>query len=159
MESIIVPKEASRKEKYETLLPQLKALTAGEPDMIANISNIIGALKQGVNFFWIGIYFVKNEELVLGPFQGPVACTRISFGKGVCGKAWQEAETIIVADVNQFPGHIACNADSQSEIVVPVFKNDKVVAVLDVDSNSINDFDKVDAHYLKQVCELISAWL
>ncbi len=134
-------------------------MTEGESDLIANLSNVMAALKQGMNFFWVGIYLVKNNELVVGPFQGPVACARIAYGKGVCGAAWQKAETIIVDDVDKFPGHIACSSDSRSEIVVPVFKNNKVVAVLDVDSVLLKDFDETDAHYLKQVCELISTWL
>src|SRR5205085_9010530 len=120
-------------------------LVEGEPDLIANLANIMAALKHGMNFFWVGIYFVKDKELVLGPFQGPVACVRIGFGKGVCGTSWQKAETLIVPDVDKFPGHIACSTESKSEIVVPVFKNGKVTAVLDVDSNELSDFDSTDA--------------
>jgi L-methionine (R)-S-oxide reductase len=160
VETVILPaKDSSKKEKYESLLPQIKALAEGEHDLIANLSNVMAALKQGMDFFWVGIYLVKENELVVGPFQGPVACTRIAFGKGVCGTAWQSAETIIVDDVDAFPGHIACSSESRSEIVVPVFKNHKVLAVVDVDSTQLRDFDQTDAHYLKQVCELISAWL
>ena len=160
METIFLPsKDAGKKEKYESLLPQVKALTEGEPDLIANLANITAALKQVMDFFWVGIYLVKEKELVLGPFQGPVACTRIAFGKGVCGTAWQKGETIIVDDVEKFPGHIACSADSRSEIVVPVFKKNNVVAVLDVDSTSLSNFDDTDAHYLNRVCELIASLL
>ena len=160
METIVLPaKDSGKKEKYESLLPQVKALTEGEPDLIANLANITAALKQVMDFFWVGIYLVKEKELVLGPFQGPVACTRIAFGKGVCGTAWQKGETIIVDDVKKFPGHIACSADSRSEIVVPVFKKNNVVAVLDVDSTSLSNFDDTDAHYLNRVCELIASLL
>jgi L-methionine (R)-S-oxide reductase len=160
VETIVLPSEDSgKKERYESLLPQVKALTEGEKDLVANLSNVMSALKQGMNFFWVGIYLVKENELVLGPFQGPVACTRIGYGKGVCGTAWQKAETIIVDDVEQFPGHIACSSDSRSEIVLPIFKDNKVMAVLDVDSNALSDFDETDAQFLKQVCELISSWL
>jgi len=160
VETIFLPsKDAGKKEKYESLLPQVKALTEGEPDLIANLANITAALKQVMDFFWVGIYLVKEKELVLGPFQGPVACTRIAFGKGVCGTAWQKGETIIVDDVEKFPGHIACSADSRSEIVVPVFKKNNVVAVLDVDSTSLSNFDDTDAHYLNRVCELIASLL
>lgn len=154
-ESIIVS-GATKKEKYESLLPQIKALIEGEKDLIANLSNIMGALKYGMGFFWVGIYFVKNNELVLGPFQGPVACTRIGFGKGVCGTAWKEKRTLLVKDVEKFPGHIACSSESKSEVVVPCLKNDEVFAVLDVDSDKLNDFDATDERYLQQISELIS---
>jgi L-methionine (R)-S-oxide reductase len=159
---------AGKKEKYETLLPQIAALVEGEHDLIANLSNIMAALKYGMNFFWVGIYFVQSSdkakpghgsELVLGPFQGPVACVRIAFGKGVCGACWQKEQTIIVPDVEKFPGHIACNADSKSEIVVPVFKDGKVKAVLDVDSDAHSDFDETDARYLEKISTLISTLL
>src|ERR1051326_2797758 len=146
----------SKKEKYESLLPKIKALVEGEKDFIANISNIIAALKYGMDFFWIGIYFVRQNELVLGPFQGPVACTRIAFGKGVCGTAWKEKKTILVDDVEKFPGHIACSSESKSEIVIPVFKNNEMFAVLDVDSDKLNDFDEADKIFLEQVAALIS---
>jgi len=151
----IPPGISSRKEKYEALFPQVKALVEGEPDRIANLSNIMAALRFGMDFFWVGIYFVKEKELVLGPFQGPVACVRIAFGKGVCGACWERREAIIVPDVDQFPGHIACSSDSRSEIVIPVFKNGEVVAVLDVDSNRPDDFDAVDEGELKKFCTLI----
>jgi L-methionine (R)-S-oxide reductase len=160
VESIVIPgPDAGKKDKYESLSPQLEALTRGEPDMIANVSNVIAALNQTFNFFWIGIYFVKERELVLGPFQGPVACTRIGYGSGVCGTAWRKAETICVDDVDKFPGHIACSVDSKSEIVVPVLKNNKVVAVLDVDSDKLNNFDSTDAMYLEKVSKMMSEWL
>ncbi|MCX6290183.1 MAG: GAF domain-containing protein [Bacteroidetes bacterium] len=148
-----------KKEKYESLLPQIHALVEGERDLIANLANIMSALKYGLNFFWVGIYFVKNEELVLGPFQGPVACVRIGYGKGVCGTCWKKAETIVVPDVDAFPGHIACSSESKSEITVPVFKNEKVVAVIDVDSHILNDFDSTDAHYLENISKLIETLL
>jgi L-methionine (R)-S-oxide reductase len=149
---------ASKKEHYESLLPQLKALTAGEPDLIANIANIVAGLKESLNFLWIGVYFVKGNELVLGPFQGPVACTRIGFGKGVCGSSWERKETIIVDDVDQFPGHIACSSLSKSEIVVPVLKNNEVVMILDIDSEQLSSFDETDRFYLEQVTSLIATF-
>lgn len=140
---------------YQSLLPQIAALLEGEPDVVANMANTAAALKQAFNWWWTGFYLVKNNELVLGPFQGPVACTRIASGKGVCGTAWQEKRTVIVPDVNQFPGHIACNAESKSEIVIPITKNNEVIAVLDVDSDALNAFDETDATYLGEVVKLI----
>jgi L-methionine (R)-S-oxide reductase len=160
-ESVIIDGE-TREERYNALLPQLRALTEGETDALANLGNIIAGLRQAMHFFWIGVYFVKGNELVLGPFQGPVACTRIGFGKGVCGIAWKERKTIIVPDVDQFPGHIACSSDSKSEIVLPGFsKQGEPVFILDVDSDTLNDFNEVDEKYLKEVVELISEqiWL
>jgi L-methionine (R)-S-oxide reductase len=146
----------TKKERYESLLPQLKALTGGEADLIANLGNIIAALQQTMGFFWLGFYLVKEKELVLGPFQGPVACTRIAFGKGVCGSAWKEKRIIVVPDVDQFAGHIACSNASKSEIVVPGFnEKDEVILVLDVDSNKLNDFDKVDEEYLQKIVYLV----
>lgn len=153
---VILSSLAEKKEKYEALLPQIKSLVQGEADVVANAANIVAALKEVFGFFWIGFYFVKENELVLGPFQGSVACTRISFGKGVCGASWQRQQTIIVDDVDQFPGHIACSSLSKSEIVIPVFKNDKVVAVLDVDSSELKSFDETDQYYLEQVCKVMS---
>jgi L-methionine (R)-S-oxide reductase len=147
-----------KRDRYESLLPQLKALVEGEHDVTANLANLMSGLKYGMGFFWVGIYFVKNEALVLGPFQGPVACTRIAKGKGVCGTSWAKAETLIVPDVDQFPGHIACSSASRSEIVVPVIKNGKVVAVLDADSDKLNDFDNIDKEYLEQIAHLISSF-
>lgn len=142
----------NKQEMYETLLPQLLSLTTGETDIVANMANVAAALKQTFDFFWVGFYRVKEEMLVLAPFQGPLACTRIRYGKGVCGTAWKEARTIVVPDVEQFPGHIACSSDSRSEIVVPVVRGGKVVAVLDIDSDKLNEFDEVDAEYLEKLC-------
>lgn len=142
----------NKQEMYETLLLQLLSLTTGETDIVANMANVAAALKQTFDFFWVGFYRVKEEMLVLAPFQGPLACTRIRYGKGVCGTAWKEARTIVVPDVEQFPGHIACSSDSRSEIVVPVVRGGKVVAVLDIDSDKLNEFDEVDAEYLEKLC-------
>ncbi|WP_308594705.1 GAF domain-containing protein [uncultured Parabacteroides sp.] len=142
----------NKQEMYETLLPQLLSLTTGETDIVANMANVAAALKQTFDFFWVGFYRVKEEMLVLAPFQGPLACTRIRYGKGVCGTAWKEARTIVVPDVEQFPGHIACSSDSRSEIVVPVVRGGKVVAVLDIDSDKLNEFNEVDAEYLEKLC-------
>lgn len=148
----------TKAEKYASLLPQLKSLVEGESDFIANLSNILSALKYTMDFFWVGIYFVKNNQLVLGPFQGPVACTRIAFGKGVCGKTWELKKTIVVEDVDQFPGHIACSSLSRSEIVLPAFdKKGDVTLILDVDSEHLAHFDTTDQHYLEQVMQLIEA--
>jgi L-methionine (R)-S-oxide reductase len=152
MAESILKIEGSREEQYKNLLPQVKALLAGESNTIANMANVAAALKETFNFFWIGFYLVENDELVLGPFQGPVACTRIPFGKGVCGTSWKETRIVIVEDVDQFPGHIACSSLSKSEIVVPVFKDRRIVAVLDVDSTNYADFNETDAHYLKEIC-------
>lgn len=143
----------TRTEKYATLLPQIRSLVEGEPNLVANLANACSALKMTFGFFWIGFYLVENEELVLGPFQGPIACTRIRKGKGVCGTSWAENKTLVVPDVEQFPGHIACSSDSKSEIVVPVRKNGKIVAVLDVDSSLLNDFSEVDEQYLNELCQ------
>ena len=143
--------------RYEALIPQISALVAGEPDFIANVANIMAALKQTMGYFWVGVYFVRNTELVLGPFQGPVACTRIAFGKGVCGISWKEKKVIVVDDVDLFPGHIACSSLSKSEIVLPVFKNEKVEMVLDVDSDQLSFFDTVDEKYLGQIVKIMEA--
>lgn len=156
-ESLQVDHTLNKEQKYEQLLPQLRGLTAGETDVVANLANIAAALKEAFGFFWVGFYLVRNQELVLGPFQGPVACTRIGFGKGVCGAAWKEKRTIVVPDVESFPGHIACSSLSKSEIVVPFFRNGDVVMVLDVDSDQLNQFDATDAHWLEQLSDLISA--
>ncbi len=154
-ESLIVLGE-TKQEKYKSLLVQLKALVELESDFIANVANMMSALKYGMHFFWVGIYLVKKEELVLGPFQGTLACTRIKKGKGVCGKSWEEKQIILVEDVTQFPGHIACSAESKSEIVLPCFnKNNEVFAILDVDSNQLADFDETDKKYLQQVVQII----
>src|SRR5476651_117848 len=131
-------------EQYQSLIPQIAALLQGEPELVANLANTCAALKEQFKWFWVGFYLVKDNELVLGPFQGPVACTRIALGKGVCGSAWQQEKTLIVPDVEQFPGHIACSSLSRSEIVIPVFHMDKVVAVLDIDSETLDQFDETD---------------
>jgi GAF domain-containing protein len=147
--------KGSKEEQYINLLPQIIGLLDGETDLVANLANIAGALKEQFGFFWVGFYLVKGEELVLGPFQGPVACTRIKKGRGVCGTAWEKAETIIVPDVEQFPGHIACSSLSKSEIVLPLIHLKNIVGVLDVDSEELNSFDHVDAKYLQEIIDLI----
>ncbi|NBW36492.1 MAG: GAF domain-containing protein [Cytophagia bacterium] len=134
-EELIIAQSADKAEKYNTLVPQIEALVQGENDVVANLSNVAAALKQTMNFFWVGFYLVKDNQLVLGPFQGPIACTRINFGKGVCGASWKEKKTILVPNVDEFPGHIACSSASKSEIVLPAFKNGEVALVLDVDSD------------------------
>ncbi|MBO9571316.1 MAG: GAF domain-containing protein [Chitinophagaceae bacterium] len=144
-----------KEEQYISLLPQIKAVIEDEPDLIANLANITACLKQQFNWLWVGFYLVKNDELVLGPFQGPLACTRIKKGKGVCGSSWSQKETIIVPDVNAFPGHIACSSLSLSEIVVPVIRNNEVIGVLDVDSEEYSRFDDTDKRYLEQLVALI----
>lgn len=146
----------SKQEQYIALVPQIRGLLDGETDLIANLANIAGALKEQFGWLWVGFYIVKDDELVLGPFQGPVACTRIRYGKGVCGTAWKEATTLIVPDVEEFPGHIACSSLSKSEIVVPVIRGKKVMAVLDVDSTAMNEFNVVDQHYLEEIIALIN---
>ena len=146
----------TKEEQYQSLLPQVEGLLTGETDLIANMANVAAALKEQFRWFWVGFYVVKNDELVLGPFQGPVACTRIKKGRGVCGSCWQEAKTLIVPDVEKFPGHIACSSISKSEIVIPVVKDNEVVAVLDVDSEDYNSYDETDKHYLEMVVKLIN---
>ena len=143
--------KGTKEEQYQTLLPQIKALITGEPDLIANLANIAAALKEQFGWLWVGFYLVKNEELVLGPFQGPVACTRIKKGRGVCGAAWAQATTLVVADVEKFPGHIACSSLSKSEIVIPIIVNNEVTGVLDVDSILLSDFNETDKKYLKEI--------
>ncbi|MHB8260188.1 MAG: GAF domain-containing protein [Bacteroidia bacterium] len=156
-EEIIISGE-TKEEKYISLLPQLKALVEGEEDMIANLANITAAIKQTFGFYWVGFYLVKNTELVLGPFQGTLSCTRIALGKGVCGTAWKEARTIIVDDVDKFPGHIACSSASKSEIVVPIFNHQhKVVAVLDIDENKYSAFDETDKFHLEKIATLVTS--
>ena len=145
----------TRAEKYKELLPQIKGLVTGESDLIANLANIMAALKSSMGFLWIGIYLVKDGELVLGPFQGPVACTRIQKGNGVSGKVWQEKRTIIVADVDKFPGHIICSSESRSEIVLPIMKDNEVAMIMDLDSSSLNDFDAIDEKYLQEIVAII----
>jgi GAF domain-containing protein len=143
----------SKEEKYQNLMPQVKALIGGESDIVANMANVAAALKQTFGFFWVGFYVVKGGKLVLGPFQGAIACTRIDFGHGVCGTAWKEQRTIIVPDVDLFPGHIACNSESKSEIVVPLFKNGEVVGVFDIDSDCLDSFDEIDALFLEIIAK------
>ncbi len=147
----------TKEEKYKELIPQIKALVEGEKDNIANMANICAALKFGMDFFWVGFYLVKENQLVLGPFQGPVACTRINMGKGVCGTSWQKKETIIVEDVEKFPGHIACSSLSKSEIVLPVLNsNNEVVGVFDIDSDELSSFDNIDELYLSKIINLLT---
>lgn len=147
--------QGTKEEQYQTLLPQIKALLEGEPDLIANLANICAALKEQFGWFWVGFYLVKNDELVLGPFQGPVACTRIKKGRGVCGSSWAEAKTLIVPDVEKFPGHIACSSLSRSEIVIPLMQDNEVWGVLDVDSSELNEFDDTDQKYLEDILKLL----
>ena len=151
----LIIQDGDKKSQYESLIPQIKGLMTGEDNLIANLGNIAAALKEQFGFFWVGFYLVKDDELVLGPFQGPVACTRIRKGRGVCGTSWSQAKTIIVPDVEKFPGHIACSSISKSEIVVPLFKNNEVWGVLDVDSNEYNSFDETDAQFLEEIVSLI----
>lgn len=153
-EELLISK-GGKEDMYRELLPQLRALVETETNRIANLANIAAALKQTFDFFWVGFYLVEGDELVLGPFQGPIACTRIRLGRGVCGTAWKEERTLIVPDVEQFPGHIACSSDSKSEIVVPMMKEGKVVGVLDIDSDCLDSFDEVDARYLEEVCKYV----
>jgi GAF domain-containing protein len=148
----LIIEQGNKTEKYEVLFSQIKALISGENDLTANMANTVAALKQTFGFLWVGFYVVKGKELVLAPFQGSVACTRIGYGKGVCGSAWKEGKTIIVPDVSLFAGHIACNPAARSEIVVPLFRNNKVVAVLDIDSDTPDGFDAADALWLKRIC-------
>ena len=150
-EDLNLSKTLSKEGKYEELIPQLKALITGEEDVIANLANVSAGLKEAFGFLWIGFYLVKNDELVLGPFQGPVACTRIRKGKGVCGVSWEKSETVIVPDVEKFNGHITCSSLSKSEIVIPILKNKEVIAVLDVDSSELNTFDEIDNKYLSSL--------
>ena len=154
-EELIITR-GKKEDVYKTLVPQIKALTTGEPDLVANCANIVAALKETFGFFWVGFYFVKNDQLVLGPFQGPIACTRIALGKGVCGSAWKEKETFLVPDVDEFPGHIACSSASKSEIVIPILKENSVLAVLDVDSDRLDGFDETDKKYLEELCQYVS---
>lgn len=154
-EELIVSESQDKREKYESLMPQIKALVSGETDLIANLANVSAALKHGMGFFWIGFYLVKGDELVLGPFQGPIACTRIRPGKGVCGTSWSEDTTLIVPNVDEFPGHIACSSDSKSEIVIPIHKDGRIIGVMDVDSDQLDDFDAIDQYYLEQIQDWI----
>lgn len=157
MSENIIISGGTKEEKYKSLLPQIEALIKEEDDLIANMANVSAALKFSLHFFWVGFYLIKNEQLILGPFQGPVACTRINKGKGVCGSSWQKEETIIVDDVDTFPGHIACSSLSKSEIVIPIFNSKKqCVGVLDVDSEQYATFDNIDAVYLQQIVAMLN---
>ena len=149
-------RSGSKEEQYLSLLPQVRSLIEGEVDLVANLANVAAALKEAFDFFWVGFYLVKQDQLVLGPFQGPVACTRIRKGKGVCGTAWQESATLLVPDVEVFPGHIACSSLSRSEIVVPLIKDGEVWGVLDIDSDLLNFFDETDRKYLEEMCGYLS---
>ena len=153
-EQLIISGE-TKQERYEALLPQIKAVVEDEPDLIANMANVAAMLHETFGFWWTGFYRVEGQELVLGPFQGPMACTRIKKGRGVCGTAWAEAQTQVVPDVDQFPGHIACSSASRSEIVVPIFQEGEVIAVLDIDSAQLGTFDQTDRRYLEQVVEML----
>lgn len=149
--------KGTKEEQYQSLLPQIKGLLEGERDAVANMANIAAALKEQFGWLWVGFYLVKQDELVLGPFQGPVACTRIRFGKGVCGHCWKEDTTIIVPDVEKFPGHIACSSLSRSEIVIPVRLDKKIIGVLDVDSTELNQFDQIDQQYLEEILRYLES--
>ena len=155
-EILYIPENASRKAIYDSIIPQIEGLLSGETDQIANLSNFVAALKEAFDFFWIGFYLKKENQLVLGPFQGPIACTRIAFNRGVCGHCYTTKQTVIVPDVEEFPGHIACSSASKSEIVLPAFdKNGAVFLVLDVDSDILNDFSETDAEGLEQVMRIV----
>ena len=158
-EELLISQSNTKEDQYKTLIPQIESLVAGETDVVANLSNIAAALKQTFDFFWVGFYLVKDNALVLGPFQGPIACTRIGFGKGVCGASWKEKKVLLVPDVEQFPGHIACSSASKSEIVLPAFKNNEVALVLDVDSDELNDFDATDEIYLNQIMAIVERFV
>ena len=155
-EHLFIDQTAGKATRYQQVLPQIEALLSAEDDLTANLANVAAALKQTFDFFWVGFYHVKNDVLVLGPFQGPIACTRINFGKGVCGAAWEQKISIVVPDVHAFPGHIACSSLSNSEIVVPIVKNSSVVAVLDVDSEHFNHFDETDRLNLEKICSYLA---
>ncbi|MFN3917249.1 MAG: GAF domain-containing protein [Flavobacteriales bacterium] len=158
-ETLFIPK-GTREEVYDAILPQIKSLIISEGDLIANLANVSAVLKESLGFLWVGFYRVVGDELVLGPFQGPIACTRIKKGKGVCGSAWQESKIIIVPNVDEFPGHIACSSLSKSEIALPVYaKNGEVLLILDIDSDKLNDLDQTDLYYLQQITGLISETL
>lgn len=152
-------KKMSKQEDYKTLLAQVRAMVKDETDAVANMANVAALIQETFHFWWTGFYRVIGEQLVLGPFQGPVACTRIGFGKGVCGTSWKERKTLVVEDVEQFPGHIACSSESRSEIVVPLIKNDEVIGVLDIDSERLATFDQTDKEWLEQIAEVVSGVL
>ncbi len=155
-EDLAITKTGTKEEQYLSLIPQIEALIYGESDQIANLANVCAALKEQFNWFWVGFYLVKEDELVLGPFQGPVACTRIKKGKGVCGASWAQNEILIVPDVDAFPGHIACASASKSEIVLPLYQGEKIIGVLDVDSEYLSYFDEIDSIYLNKIINLLN---
>ncbi|MEB6678132.1 GAF domain-containing protein [Acinetobacter haemolyticus] len=155
----LVLQQGHKAEQYQSIIPQIQAIVEGESDVTANLANICAALKQQFDWLWIGFYLVKQNELVLGPFQGPIACTRIAKGRGVCGTAWEQQQVMIVPDVDQFPGHIACSSASRSEIVLPIMKNGECIGVLDIDSEELNQFDEVDAEYLRQLTVIIETFI
>lgn len=155
----LVLQQGHKAEQYQSLVPQIQAIVDGESDVFANLANICAALKQQFDWLWVGFYLVKDDELVLGPFQGPIACTRIAKGRGVCGTAWQQQQVMIVPDVDQFPGHIACSSASKSEIVLPIMKNGVCLGVLDIDSDELDQFDDVDAEYLQQLILIIEKFI
>lgn len=154
-EELHLSSTTDKRARYAELIPQIEAMVSGEPDLVANLANVAAALRQAMNFFWVGFYLVKGDQLVLGPFQGPIACTRINFGKGVCGTCWKEKRVILVPDVDQFPGHIACSSASRSEIVLPVMRQGEVAMVLDVDSDRLYDFDAIDQEALASVTRIV----
>jgi len=158
-ESLYIDRNSTKEEKYKSLIPQIEALITGEDDLIANLANISSALYFGMDFFWVGFYQVKGNQLVLAPFHGPIACTRINYAKGVCGTVWKEKMTLIVPNVDEFPGHIACSSDSKSEIVLPLMVNNQVKFVLDIDSSKLNDFDSIDEKYLSILVKIIEKTL
>jgi L-methionine (R)-S-oxide reductase len=155
-EDLVITTNINKEAQYLSLIPQIAALLEGESDQVANLANVSAALKEQFKWFWVGFYLVKGDELVLGPFQGPVACTRIKKGKGVCGASWQQNEVLVVPDVDQFPGHIACAAASRSEIVLPLYSGTDIIGVLDVDSEYLSHFDDIDAKYLKKIISLLN---
>jgi len=159
MSTTLTIKSTIKEDKYIEIIPQIKALLLGETNLIANLANLSSVLKTTFEFFWVGFYLVEDNTLVLGPFQGSLACTRINFGKGVCGKAWEEKQTLVVPNVDLFKGHIACSSLSKSEIVIPLIKENKVFAILDVDSDKLNDFDEIDEKYLNELCLWLSEYL
>lgn len=154
-EDLVITRGTSKEEQYQSIIPQIEALLHGETDFIANLANVAAALKEQFGWFWVGFYLVKQDELILGPFQGPVACTRIKKGKGVCGSSWAEAKTVIVPDVEEFPGHIACASASKSEIVLPLIIKGEVIGVLDIDSEALDKFDETDQVYLEQIIAIL----
>ncbi len=158
-DELTIIESEDKRNRYASLLPQIEALISTENDLVANLANIAAALKEGMRYFWVGFYIVKDKELVLGPFQGPVACTRLKIGHGVCGTSWSEKKTIIVEDVDKFPGHISCSSASRSEIVVPVKKDGHVKLLLDVDSDKLSEFDKIDKDYLEYLVSIIESKL